>query len=401
MPSVFQVVRGQQRNQVFFQTIMDYGEIADLVKMPEDVLGDQLFNKDQTMQRKVNWARVRSDLVPYLENDDAFYSALTLVMIPRDFTPLSSDDGYEYREYPGSNGVVGELRLTSAIYLFPADGQHRAASIREALLKHPELALQQVPVVLVPFRNRAAVRQMFSDLNLNAKPPSKTIGLSFETRDPVALIAKEMEKEIPLFKDRVNHMSNSLPASSANVITMNTLYTGTDDLLRALFDGSGSDPIDDLHGKKVGSPELKKATDAVKKAWEAILLGLPVWKNVLAGHLKPADIREDYVLGFGVGWQAIALASASIIRDFDEWEEIVPDVLSKVRWEKANPGWQGVCMIGSRVNNTGPAVRATAGYILECGGFGSEDNPFASALGKSRADYAELEVQGKVGSKAA
>jgi hypothetical protein len=77
MASVFQVVRGQQRNQEFFQTVMDYGEIADLVKLPEDVLGDQLFNKDLTMQRKVNWPRVKSDLVPYLENDDAFYSALT------------------------------------------------------------------------------------------------------------------------------------------------------------------------------------------------------------------------------------------------------------------------------------------------------------------------------------
>jgi len=91
------------------------------------------------------------------------------------------------------------------------------------------------------------------DLNRNAKPPSRTISLSFDTRDPVALIAKEVEKRVKLFTDpsadvlRVNHMSNSLPESSAHVITMNALYEATDSLMKGLatkrfdvvFDGIG------------------------------------------------------------------------------------------------------------------------------------------------------------------
>jgi len=394
MAITFQVVRGQQRTHEFFQTIMDYGDIADRVKMPEDVLGDHLFDNDLTMQRQVNLARVKKELVPYLENDDAFFSALTLVMIPRTFDPLEEEEGYDFKSFDGKNSAIGELTVTSAVYLFPADGQHRAAAIKEVLKANPELALQQIPVVLVPFRSRPEVRQMFTDLNLNAKQPSRTIGLSFETRDPVALIAKAVEKRVELFSGRVNHFSNSLPASSLNVITMNSLHAGTKDLMAEIFALSGTPFPDSLAGKKLEHVEMVEAIDQAERGWRAILAGLPTWELVLSGSRKSGEIRDDYVLGFGVGWQAITLAASALVRTNPEtWEERISEVLAKVDWTKKNPDWQGVCMIGSRVNNTAPAIRATAGYILEAGGLPDEENPFAPALAKSREAFAALEIE--------
>jgi len=35
-----------------------------------------------------------------------------------------------------------------------------------------------------------------------------------------------------------------------------------------------------------------------------------------------------------------------------------------IDWSKTNPDWQGACVVGDRMNNTGPGVRATAGCIL-------------------------------------
>ena len=384
MASIFPAVRGQQRNHDFFQTVMDYGEISDLVKMPEDVLGDQLFDENLTMQRKVNWARIRSELVPYLQNDDAFYSALTLVMIPRDFSRMEEGEGFEFTPTI-PNGLLGELKLTSAVYLFPADGQHRAGSIKEALKTNPQLAMQQVPVVLIPFNSRSMVRQLFSDLNLNAKAPNKSIGLSFETRDPVVMIARSAESTVQLFRGRVNHFSNSLPASSANVITVNTLVSGTDDLLRARF---GGDIAESLSQKGENSPEFASAATFVTQAWSKIIESLPAWDQVQTGTLKAGQVREDYVLGFGVAWQAIAKAVSVLVRVHgDSWGTFAAQVLSGVDWSKQNPGWQGVCMIGARVNNTGPTIRATAGYILESGNVAKEDNPFAEVLDRSRSEY--------------
>jgi hypothetical protein len=50
------------------------------------------------------------------------------------------------------------------------------------------------------------------------------------------------------------------------------------------------------------------------------------------------------------------------------WLGKLEATLKSITWSKANPDWQGVCMIGDRMNNTGPGVRATAGYILLKGG---------------------------------
>ncbi len=117
------------------------------------ILGDELFNNELTMQRKISWTRVRKEMVPYLEQDDAFYSSLTLIMVPRDLSPLVEGEGYEFTPINGSNGDIGQLLVKSTLVLFPADGQHRVASIKEALKKHPDLANVSVPVIFMPFRN--------------------------------------------------------------------------------------------------------------------------------------------------------------------------------------------------------------------------------------------------------
>jgi hypothetical protein len=80
-----------------------------------------------------------------------------------------------------------------------------------------------------------------------------------------------------------------------------------------------------------------------------------------------------------VGWQAIAKAAAALIDQHPgSWAQKIPEVLSQIDWSQTNPGWQNVCMQGNRVNNTRPAVRATAGYILDTGGIDPKDNPFYS-----------------------
>jgi DNA sulfur modification protein DndB len=167
---------------------------------------------------------------------------------------------------------------------------------------------------------------------------------------------------VPLFNGRVNHASNSLPASSDNVITVNTLYEGTDHILRGL--GYDRDTLWDQT-----SVEIQKASDAVMVVWKAIIADLPGWDDVMKGNLKPNDLREQYVFAHGIGWQAIALAGATMAQELGSgWLPKFEATLKSITWTKANPDWQNVCMIGDRMNNTGPGIRATAGYILQKGG---------------------------------
>lgn len=390
MAYTFAAVRGVQKSTEYYLAVMEAGEIESLVVLPEDFLGDALLDDDETMQRKLSWTRVRKEMKRYLlDAPNSFYSALTLFVIPRDLSPLEEGEGYAFKT-ASTGDRQGVLEIRSTCVLFPGDGQHRAASIKEALKEEPKLASMQVPVVLIPFRNKGQVRQLFSDLNLNAKPVNKTIGLSFETRDGLAIITKTLANTFPLFVDRTNRRTNSLPESSSNVITVNALYEANRHLLAAL----GVD-VDGLRSPKETDPRVVQAVQDLAAVWEIVVSDAPsmrknrpnVWEEVMAGALKPGAVRREYVFAFALGWQAIGLAAAALIKDFPRnWQVRLSKAMTAVDWRRSNADWQGVAMAGDRVNNTGSAIRATAGYILsKVGATGPSAAPLLAALKASRA----------------
>src|SRR5262249_39547079 len=162
------------------------------------------------------------------------------------------------------------------------------------------------------------------------------------------VISKNVEKLVPLFAERVNHLSNSLPASSSNVITVNTLYEGTDALVRGL--GYDADALPDD-----GRGDYQKVSKEIADIWAHIIKSLPGWADVAAGSEAPSKLREQYVFAHGIGWQALAQAAAVMAREGGaSWLSKLEATLKSITWTKANPDWQNVCMVGDRMNNTGP-----------------------------------------------
>ncbi len=383
MSYTWPAVKGTQKTTMYYLANLPYGAIDRLVVLPEDELGRHLLKGEDDMQRKLSWSRVRKEMKRYLlDQDDSFYSALTLFILPRDLGRAEEGEDFAFQAaavplpvpllgQADSNGEIGILAISDGAVLFPGDGQHRAASIKEALRDEPDLAGVLVPVVLIPFAGADQVRQLFADLNLNAKPVNKTIGLAFETRDPIAVISRQVAEQVPLFKDRVNVRTNSLPKSSANVIALNTLVEGNKALREALPGGDAS------------------ATE-LAEVWEAIIDALPGWDDVLAGEVTPGEVREDFVHAHGIGWQALALAAAAVIKsDAEAWHDLLTEALENIDWRRTNPDWQGVAMVGERMNNTGPGIRATAGYILDRAGFTQADPAAAGLLATYQASLAK------------
>jgi DGQHR domain-containing protein len=376
-------MRGQSRTTTYYQVELDYGEIEQLVRLPQDSRNNPILDPRLEMQRKLAWKRIEEGLVPYLEHDDAFFNSLVLIIVPRTYEPLEEGDGYVFEPFQTPDGTdvpFGTLELQSSCFLFPADGQHRSAAIMEFLKRNPKMAGIRTPAILLPYQGREKVRQLFSDLNLNAKAVSKTIGLDFEGRDPLALLTKAVADRVELFKARVNRRTNSLPKSSADVIALNTLFTGTTELAKAL----GFDFAEDSEDL------LEDATEAVARVWEVILEALTPWQEVLAGERKPGELREEFVFAHGLGWQAIALVAAGMIReDADSWEERLTNALSAMDWRRTAPHWENVACIftrdpithevtSTRVNNTGPAVKTTAALIKSY----VDGQPSAAALAR-------------------
>jgi DGQHR domain-containing protein len=401
MAYVFPAIRGKQGDRDYYLSSMTYGEVAKLVDLPDERVGDRLLTGTSDMQRKLNWSRVRGEMKDYLvRNNDAFYSALTLFIVPLDLTS-DLQEGKDFLFKPDSDDPArGTLKVFGTAVFFPGDGQHRTASMREAVKDNHTLATRQVPVVLMLYRGKDDVRQLFSDLNLHAKPVNKTIGRAFETRDPVVVVTKRVAEDVELFRGRVNMMTNSLPASSSHVITLNALYEGTCSILAAQLGCSVKELAEKLEHLSALPPtdlEVGKQAVHIAEVWDVIIGALPEWQTVIDGKAKSGDLRERYIFAHGLGWQAIALAAGAIIRaDGEGWDQTLTDALKKINWARmvpekdpatgqvkkdpttgdvklvANPVWQGIAMAETRVNNTGPGIQATAKYISEQAGITTE-----------------------------
>lgn len=384
MPYLLPAVKGEQNGIEFYLSTLEYGEVDTLVELPQEFFGKTLLNGDMAMQRELNWPRVRQQMRDYLLNGDhPFYSALTLFIVPRDLSPLKPGEGYEFRLDANApkEAKYGQLLIHSSCILFPGDGQHRAASIKEALRENKSIASVQIPVVLIPFKTKEQVRQMFADLNLYAKSPGRTIGLAFESRAPLAIVTKRLMKEVPLFTDRVNMRTNSLSKKSPHVITMNAIVESNELLLEAM-----NEQIDALRSKRPEDEAVAVVARRLAEVWKRIIESLPQWKDVETGRIKPGDLREDFIFAHGIGWQAIAHATAALIQKYpDRWAQLLKRALTSIDWKRENSEWQGVATIGTRVNNTRPGVRASAGLILQYAGVTGEDaEPYATALKNSR-----------------
>jgi DNA sulfur modification protein DndB len=401
MAYVFPAIRAKQGDRDYYLSSMTYGEVAKLVDLPDERVFDSLLTGTSDMQRKLNWSRVRGEMKDYLvRNKDAFYSALTLFIVPLDLT-IDLQEGKDFVFKPdGADPARGTLEVFGTAVFFPGDGMHRAASMREAIKHNHALAPRHVPVVLMLYRGKDDVRQLFSDLNLHAKPVNKTIGRAFETRDPVVVLTKRVAEDVELFRGRVNMMTNSLSASSPHVITLNALYEGTRSILAAQL-GCGikelAEKLKHLSALPPTDAEVGKHAAGVVEVWDVIIGALPEWQTVIDGKAKPGDLRDKYVFAHGLGWQAIAQAAGAIIRaDGEGWDQTLTDALKKINWARmapekdaatgqvrkdpttgdavliANPVWQGIAMVETRVNNTGPGIQATAKYIVGQAGIATE-----------------------------
>lgn len=384
-------VKGDFFGTPYWSGKMKLAAIENMLHPPSDERWDHIFDPSQGAQRELNAGRVIREMVPYLTKPGyrPFFSALTVIMVPMDGDQLEMGKDVKFPE----DSDVGYLTIEDQVMLFTADGQHRREALAQALKGNRKLHSMEVPVVFLPFESVDRVRQLFSDLNLNAKPANKSIGLAYESRDPVVVVAKRVVQDVELFDDgkRVNVKTNSLAAKSPAVISLNTLVLATESILSGLLGVPAKmlrqqPALEALETKEPTDPAVDDLGSKVSDVFGVIIDACPQWRDVMSGAMTAGELRDGvkdaagevvedgYIFGFGIGWQAMALVAAAIIRaEGDDWSEALQKAIEAVDWQKGDH-WHGIAMVGSRVNNTGPGVRATAGYVLDEAGYSEHED---------------------------
>lgn len=323
-------VKGEQCGREYYIAVVPFGLLPRIFSYNEESVPAEI-----RMQRELNEKRIPEIASYILHNDDWLFSSLT----------ASVDGNVKFIPLDNENPDVGLLEVDMSAAFYITDGQHLRAGIIEALKENPELARETISVVIYRFESNERANQMFADLNRYAQKPTKSLNVSYDSRDPLSQATNEMLHKIEIFnlftdKDRV-----SLAAKSPKLFTLGSLYEANRHLLKMT--------------KKRLETFSAADTEKIISYWTVVVKNMPLWEKVCQEELKPSELREEYICSHSVVIQAIGIMGSYLMVQ-EDWQEILQG-LRAIDWRRNNPEWKGIVISANgRVVNSKPVAKLTA-----------------------------------------
>jgi DNA sulfur modification protein DndB len=357
-------LHGKMGEMDYYLTVWTLGEAARNLEYSEEMEERQEGDipAELRSQRKINWTRVRNEIVPYLTQiPDHFFSSLTVEVI---FQPGDKNE-IKFEQ----SGEWGYVLLDGTEALRTLDGQHRLVAIKEAVKEAPALAAEKIAVILVPHQSVKRSQQVFSDLNRNAKSTTKALNVLFEWRGLFEQAAKKSMVISSVLKDRVELEKNSLARKSPKFITLGVLY----EMSKTLLDGRNG--YIDYQNSAPAPAVLEDAARELADVFDEVIINiLPEFDKVLSKDMMPHEYRSKYIAIHSVGWQSMALAIRAAIDQYpDSWKDICREKISEIDWRITNPDWEGTAVSGGMVNNRTTNIRLLSTQIKELMGLELSD----------------------------
>ena len=364
------------------------GELIEKVGIAKEMPEWPDMTAEEKMQRECDIRRIVEEIVPYVVEDrDHFFSSLIVDIYSGfneiKFEPLSSAVGKIPDAYATPMMDMGFITLPGKERLIALDGQHRLLSLRIAirgmmgipagtktfpamnsLTPHPEIAADELCVILVKHTDNAKIRKIFNKINKYAKQTSRSDNIITSDDDTFAVIARRLIREggplAPIGKiDLVNWKSNTLYQRSKNLTTLSTLYTIAETMLK-----------DDNFSSKLlpDDTALEQAYRKVAHFWEVSLDKVEAFReyvNLTHDNLPVSKLREENILLKPVTQMALAHVALFAQRHGIAWEGIV-ERLNKIDWSFNNEMWFNILVIGSANKKmiTGKEAIRSAGVVI-------------------------------------
>jgi len=236
----------------YLVTTMSLKEVANSLMLSSEAPGSEStqWKLEELFQRSIDWKRVTTQIVPYLENEQIpqFFNSLTIALVPSgtntgaesfaesddarweppllDHQERFKDEGRVQHLGPitigwwgandGERGDFGEVRWNpDQVFAVAIDGQHRLAAIKEAVSHASGLNLRKwidtrVSVVLLVFEESlgykapknqsnsedakpiSVMRRLFIDMNKNAHAVSRARQILLDDYEPHAACVRQL-----------------------------------------------------------------------------------------------------------------------------------------------------------------------------------------------------------------
>ena len=382
------VQKAKLGSTVYYIGKMRAGELIDNVGFAAELPEWSEMTADEKMQRQPDITRVINEIVPYvIEDPDRFFNSLIIDVFSGydelDFEPVSQVAKDLPKAYQIPMQDMGFLTLPGKERLIALDGQHRLLSLRiairgvyglpagakvpsttKSLEPHPELADEEVSIILVEHKDNQKIRKIFNKVNKYARQTSRGDNIITSDDDIYAVIARKLfsdgEVLAPIGKcELVNWKSNTLSQRSKQLTTVSALYTIAETILKEKGYSSKLLPSQE---------EQEVSYEEIVEFWRELLAETDVYKEYL--ELTKADkpvslLREQNLLMKPVTQMALAHVAALAKKKGVSWKEVVAK-LNKVDWSFKNKLWFNILIIGSAQKKmiTGKESIKSAGMII-------------------------------------
>lgn len=345
---VFPVIRGIQASMEYYVTMCDLGSVPSIF--------GEIAEHNEGGQRRLNKTRLPA-IEDYILNNRLGY-VLPPIIASIDgttrFLPLG-DNPEHYN--------IGLLEIHKPFRFFINDGQHRIEAIKRAVRRHPELAIESIACVFFLDIGLQRRQQLFSDLNRHAVRATRSLSIFYDYRDPMADVARQTARQVPLFNGRIDMERDVLPKRSPHLFTLYALYNATRYL--------------------VGEPSSDSVTTSVRIAvdyWTCVCTNIPEWDAVLKGELSPSELREEFIHGHAVTLLALGKLGRSLLNRFpSEWRGRLR-LLQDIDWRRDAPLWQGRTTRDGRIIMSHRGVALTALELARFVGVPLDPEPHAQTV---------------------
>lgn len=202
----FPAVKGLQADKEYYIAMIP-------LRLLSKIFGndDEYIPPEYRAQRRLNTTRIPVIKDYILDNRDSYvFSALAAAI-----------DG-EYNFAPSIvSADLGILEVSMDARFMIVDGQHRKASIIEAITEDETLNTETISVVFYEDKGLQHGQQMFTDLNKHAVKTSNSIAELYDSRDALAVATRRVISEIEFFDQYTDKEKDILGKFSSNFFTLN------------------------------------------------------------------------------------------------------------------------------------------------------------------------------------
>ena len=333
----FLALRGVQAGREYFVGMCPLKLIPRIFLFNEDELPAEL-----RAQRILNRARV-PEITRYLLNNptDYVFSSITASVDGEvDFAPLALH---------GHGRNAGLLTIPMSSRFLINDGQHRRAAIEEALHQNPRMGDETISVVFFVDAGLRRSQQLFSDLNTHAVRPTRSIGILYDHRDPMAQLTLSLIRKAPIFDGLTEVEKTTISNRSTKLFTLSGVFQATQAFL----------------GRKATA--ATQESDLVDALAYWTLLGnlIPEWKLAIKREASAANLRRDFIHSHGVTLHALGhVGNAVLGSNQNSWMKRLRP-LEKIDWRRSNMVWEGRALIRGHMSKASESVLLTACMIKQ------------------------------------